>query len=255
VKWSARAAPHLRSITLIGLLIGSIGAVLAEAGILGYEAAIYAAAENLLAVALAAGVSLAVLAHGDSRGLPAAPARRAAISGFTGVLTGAALVLLLAFYENRFVAYDLTLGALLGLGVAGVTFVIVSGNNETEGEALTAAHQPFSTYAALTTCLILAGLLRATAPGSLLAAFVFAPVVFFIVPGLALSLALLPPASRALDHLIYAPPLSIGVQLLGIAWAVALGIALTPLLLYALAGVVILIGFAVALYRSRHVTK
>jgi hypothetical protein len=79
------------------------------------------------------------------------------------------------------------------------------------------------------------------------------PVVFFMLPGLALSVALLPPESRALDHLIYAPPLSIGAQLVGVAWAVALGIALTPLLFYALAGIVILIGFGIALYRARHI--
>lgn len=92
-------------------------------------------------------------------------------------------------------------------------------------------------------------LLRWLVPDTFLLTWVIAPLSFFVVPGLSLAPALLPATSSWHEWLAYAPPLSIGTQIMCLIWLDFLGISVYTATFFAVAAVISLVGFALFFYR------
>jgi hypothetical protein len=228
------------------LILGSVGVAAAEAQIISYTHFVYLAAENLLAISVVLAVALAFTLMPPPLPTPLShPAYIAVIAGVVSALASLALVLIAG---GDYVPYEALIALLMGAAVGGLSYVAL-----TDADAARTAGQPapILLYAALAALLVIAGALRLIAPGSPLLTFVFAPILYFLLPGLALTFALLPHAARLIDHLVYAAPISIGAQFIVVAWCVQVGIALTPLLIYVGASAIIVIGFGIALIRQR----
>jgi len=237
----------LRRALLLCVIIGSVGVVAAETGLISYTHFIYLAAENLLAISVVIAAVLAFTLIDPNSDAPHIT-HPAYIAGIVGVVSAAASVLLLLVYGGEFLVYEAIIALLMGVAVGLLSYIMLNDVGEMRQAGLPASQ---FLYALLALLLVITALLRVIAPGSAALTFVFAPILYFLLPGLALTFALLPQDSRLLEHVAYAAPISIGTQFIGVAWCVQLGIALTPLLFYITATLIILIGFAIALVRLR----
>lgn len=230
----------------ICLMLGSVGVVAAEAQIIPYTHFLYLAAENLLAVSVVLALALAFTLAPTP--LPGRFTHPAYIATLAGILSAAGSLALVLNAGGDYLLYQAVIALLIGAAVGALSYIMLT---EVDAARTAGKPAPLLLYAALAALLLIAGALRLVAPGSAALTFIFAPLLYFLVPGLALTFALLPRDAPWLDHLVYAAPISIGAQFIVVAWCVQLGIALTPLLVYVSASVIIVVGFGVALARQR----
>ncbi|MBL8133534.1 MAG: hypothetical protein JNL42_16855 [Anaerolineae bacterium] len=240
-------APLALALTLL-VAAAALIVALAEAQIIRYVDFPYLLAENLLLVAALLSVLLALITrrpdapNDGETGQSLAPALVALVVGGLGIV-------LLARYQEGLSLYDVLLVILLALAVEAGAGLLRTARDE--APAQTAPRFSVGTLVALGGVLLLTVLLRLLGPGSALLVYVFAPLAVFVVPGLALSLALLDADTPPLAHAALAPALSVAVEAVYLAWLAQLGIAISPLSLFAGVIGVTLIGAGVFALRRR----
>jgi len=247
---SAAIVRLLRYTLLILLALGSLGVAAAEVGIISYAHFLYLAAENLIAVGTLIAFALVLTSNREFAGSP--PVRLVRehpliVAAGAGLISALASLALLIAADVDFFVYAAAIAALMGLGVGIVGYIALTDLHEA-GQGRPRSIRWYALFAVL---LVIAGALRVTAPGTPLLTYIFAPLLYFLLPGFALTFALLPDDARWLDHLVYAPPLSIGAQFVGVAWLVQVGIPIAPQVFYITASVILLLGYAIALLRHR----
>ncbi|NDJ61263.1 MAG: hypothetical protein GYB67_09070 [Chloroflexi bacterium] len=109
-------------------------------------------------------------------------------------------------------------------------------------------------YIVLAAITIAAIALRIIAPGSTILTWIVAPLMIFVVPGLSVGKALLPPETGLFEQLAFAPPLSLSLHLIGILWLNWLSIPVSAAGVFSLAGIYTLIGLFGALRRYASAT-
>lgn len=238
---------RLRVALFVCLIVGSFGILAAELGWIGYTHFAYLAAENLLALSLVIALALGVMLR-DSGEVTRRYAHPAYLAALTGSASAVLSMVFLLLSSSQFLLYEMLIALLMGISLGALSYVILT---DAGTKAQTGEFAPPYLYSALVLFLFIGGLLRVIAPGSPILTLIVAPIVYFLLPGFALTFALLPDDARPLDHMVYAAPISIGAQFVAVAWCALLGIALSPLLFYVNASVITGIGFAIALIRQR----
>lgn len=225
IQWDLAAAlPNALGILLI--LAAAINFA-ADASRRMQDSRWYAVADNLFIVCAAIGFALAVLTPrfwpSDLAESWTLGTRLSASAALGGVGLLAVLGATRAIWGG-FSLHDLSLSAMLGVGVGLLTFTLTRPADVLEEEYGPAPLRSGLAYVALAVALVAAVVLRSLAPGSTVQTWIIAPFQVLIAPGIGLGLALLPRETGWPERAIAALPLGVTAQLAGLMWLNLLGI-------------------------------
>lgn len=253
-----RTPAAMRSASLSLAFVIGIGAalvVLADARLIEYNHPLYFLGENLLIIGGVMGLALAVLTwlarpavdDETASGLPTLSLALIAVA------SGGIALVLLAQNRGSVAVYDAAIGILIAVSMY-ITF-----NMTDEGGSRTAPTvDPVSVgiglrSVAIGVAVILAvtGVLRLVAAPFDLLTYILAPITVFIVPGLALTLALRDTETPVFAHVALIPVLSVASQMIVVAWLLWLRVPVTPLAMLAACTVITIAGLTVRLVADR----
>ncbi|MBK8025339.1 MAG: hypothetical protein IPK19_29105 [Chloroflexi bacterium] len=234
------------------IAFGALVVALAEAQLLRYVDFVYILGENALVLGALLCVIFALVTRGeDPEGvaLPASPIFPALIA----LVVGALGIILLARYQEGLSPYAVLIAVLIALSLDAALTLLRRGGELAELDA--APGLPRRTTVVLLAgiggVLVLTVALRLLGPSDLLLIYLLGPLTVFVVPGLALSLALLDSDAPPLAHVALAPVLSVAVGAIWLAWLAWLNIPITPASILGGIAAVTVLAVAAALFRRR----
>ncbi len=225
------------------LVVASALILVALADRLPLDAFHYRFADNLLIAGALLSIALAVLKEQHTK-------KERTVSRFARLAVGTlAVVIAVGATRLHYQAWSFyTTVVALSVGVSITAFLLAPaslGADASNGERF-GMHE-YLGFAILAVSAILGRLLL---PGSFVQSWILAPLFVLVMPGLALSAALLPVSTGWLERLFWAPVLSVGVQIVSLTWLDWLGVAASLPIVIALALLFTLVGLVASAWSS-----